>query len=68
MSHVFLFFFYKVIELVGGGCVINGPTPSIFFLLVRGTNIYMFMLEIPSSNRLGVRESRIFCKKLINKP
>ena len=30
VSHVT--FFYKVVELVGGGSVINGPTPSTFLM------------------------------------
>ena len=31
--HNFFFFFYKLLELVGGGFVINGVTPSRFFKL-----------------------------------
>ena len=31
-SSFFFFFFYKVIEIVSGGFVINGPIPSSFFL------------------------------------
>ena len=31
--HLRKIFFYKVVELVGGGSVIHGATPSIFFSL-----------------------------------
>ena len=34
VSHVFLFFFYKVVELVGGGFVFNGLTSSSFIMFV----------------------------------
>ena len=30
-----IIFFYKVVELFGGGSVIMGPTPSIFFLMYQ---------------------------------
>ena len=38
-SHIF---FYKVVELAGGGSVINGPTPS-------SLNFYENMLDIFAS-------------------
>ena len=28
VTYIFILFLYKVIELLGGGSVINGPTPS----------------------------------------
>ena len=34
VSHVFFVFFYKVVELVGGGFVFNGLTSSSFIMFV----------------------------------
>ena len=38
--HIFLLLFYKLVELVGRGSVINGATPSrLFFIIIKNTLI-----------------------------